>query len=188
MSQFEFISVAVSLVLALGVTRLLEGLPLLAQSKNRCWLHWFWCVQIGINFALTWWIFWNYRGVEDWNLLKFLLILIYPALSFVVAATLIPKNADTDTDWHNYFYGIRHTLFGTLGIAMAAQAVVVVVVTEVSILNQATYLIAVFVAIYIIGFYAKSPKIQHAIAIAHALMMALVLAPLAFYGFDLTTN
>ena len=188
MSQFEFISVAVSLVLALGVTRLLEGLPIIAQSKNRCWVHWFWCVQMGVNFAMTWWIFWNYRGVEEWNLLKFLLILLYPALSFVVAATLIPKNADTDTDWHSYFYNIRTTLFGTLGFAMAAQAVVVVVVTEAPVFNQATYMIAAFVVIYMLGFFTKSPKVQHTIAVVHALMMALVLAPFAFYGFELAGN
>ena len=188
MSQFEFISVAVSLVLALGVTRLLEGLPILAQSKNRCWVHWFWCVQIGTNFAMTWWIFWNYREVDNWNLLKFLLVLVYPAMSFVVAAILIPKDAKSNTDWHDYFYKIRPTLFGTLGFAMAAQAIVVTVVTGANIFSQATYLITAFVIIYLIGFYTKNPKAHAIIVCVHALMMCLVLAPLAFYEFNIPAN
>ena len=104
-------------------------------------------------------------------------MLVYPALSFVVAATLIPKDANVDTDWHDYFYKIRTTLFGTMGFAMAAQ----VVVTGTTVLNHATYLIAAFVVIYTIGFYAESPKIQHAIAIVHAL----ILAPTAIYGLNI---
>lgn len=188
MTQFEFISVAVSLVLALGITRLLEGLPIIAQSKKRCWLHWFWCVQIGINFGLTWWIFWSYRGVEDWNLLKFFLVLIYPAMSFVVVAILIPKDANVNINWHEYFYRVRCSVFGTLAISMVAQAIAVVVVVGTPALNQATYLIAAFAALYAFAFYVKSPKVHHAIVFVHALMMAAVVAPLAFSGFNLNAN
>ena len=39
MTLFEFLSVAVSIVLALGLTRLVHGLRLTVDPKTRYWVH-----------------------------------------------------------------------------------------------------------------------------------------------------
>lgn len=186
MSQFEYISVAISLVLALGVTRLLEGLPNVVQGKKRYWVHGLWCLIIGINFAMTWWIFWNYRDIDVWNLGKFLAVLLYPALSYVVAATLMPSNASVDTDWREYFYQTKYTLFGVLAFAMTAQGVVVVMITSTPVFDPITYMIVGFVGLYLIGFLSSNPKVQAIIVLLHAAMLFLVLMPMAYTPFKIS--
>ncbi|NND00916.1 MAG: hypothetical protein HKN85_12110 [Gammaproteobacteria bacterium] len=183
MNQFEYISVAVSLVLALGITRLLEGLPIIFQGNRRYWVHWLWCLVVGINFAIMWWIFWNYRNVADWNLGKFLMVLLYPALGFVVASVLMPKEAKKDTDWRAYFYGIRKSFFALLTLSTIAQAVVILVVAGVPMFSPPIYTISPFILLYALGIFIDNPRAQASFAVLNALMFAFLLSPMAYRSF-----
>jgi hypothetical protein len=52
-SQFEYISVAVSLILAMGVTRLASGIAHVAQGSSRYWVHVLWCLMAAVNQAMA---------------------------------------------------------------------------------------------------------------------------------------
>lgn len=47
---------------AFGVTQLLRGLPFMIRGRDPYCVHTLWSVQALVNFALFWWIFWNFRG------------------------------------------------------------------------------------------------------------------------------
>ncbi len=97
MSHFEYISVAGSLILALGVTRLVGGLTYAVQGEHRYWVHGLWCLVAVVNQATSWWNFWNYRLVDEWTLGALLLVLLYPVLTYVGASILMPAEASRAT-------------------------------------------------------------------------------------------
>jgi hypothetical protein len=72
-SQFEYISIPVSLILTFGVARLLSGFQYLFTSRRTYWVHTLWCIQAGLNYLLFWWLHWNTRSIEDWTLGTYLL-------------------------------------------------------------------------------------------------------------------
>ena len=67
MSEFEFISVGVSIVLALSVARLLEGLRDSFDPSRRYWIHSLWLVNKLVNTLLLYWGAWVYRDLGDWG-------------------------------------------------------------------------------------------------------------------------
>ena len=67
MSQFEFITVAISMVMALGVTRLLDAVGPALRKEARCWIHVGWIAQKFLAHLIWWWTLWSARDF-DWNL------------------------------------------------------------------------------------------------------------------------
>ena len=55
MSHFEFVSVAVSIVLALSAARLLTALPQVLSSGRSYWIHALWCLALLFAHMDFWW-------------------------------------------------------------------------------------------------------------------------------------
>jgi hypothetical protein len=55
MTLFEYVTVAVSIVLSFGVVRLLDGLRAAALPECRYWVHLAWIPTKLLNHALYWW-------------------------------------------------------------------------------------------------------------------------------------
>ena len=86
---FEYISVAFSIVLALGAASLLRALPSVFSPGRRYWIHATWVVSLLFLHALAWWSLWSYSGVESWTLLTFLLVLLQPGLLYLDTSLLV---------------------------------------------------------------------------------------------------
>ena len=88
MSQFEYVSVAIALIYALAVGRVLAGLtPALAPTR-RYPVHAAWLIQTLLVCVTQWWGLWRTSEVE-WTAFKFLWILGMPSLAYVRAAILL---------------------------------------------------------------------------------------------------
>ena len=75
MTLFEYLAVAVAVVLSFGAIRLLDGLPHVLARDRRHWVHTIWVVNVLWLHAQFWWVFWSYSGDVAWNYPKFLLAL-----------------------------------------------------------------------------------------------------------------
>lgn len=181
MSQFEYVTVAVSLVLAFGVTRLLGGLPLIIRGAHPYWVHSLWSIQALVNFALFWWVFWNFREVAPWTLGKFLLILLYPAACFVSACVLVPSDASETTDWHGYYFESRRLLFSIFAVSTATFVSIIIAFDDkISLVSQEAGVGAAYVALYAVAAVSANPKVHGAIVVTNAAMIAAAYAPLAW--------
>jgi hypothetical protein len=158
LSEFEYISIAVSLVLTFGVARLLNGLPYLFSAQHPYWVHSLWCVQAIVNYAMFWWLFWNFRDVERWTLGSFLLVLLYPAICYVGAALLIPGDASKDTHWRSYFFGARRAIFAVFAMGVTVLAAVGVSLNDAPLFSAPVFVAAGFVALYVVGLYPIAPE------------------------------
>ncbi len=110
MSQFEYITVFVSILLALAVAELLAGLGRLIRERDHVrvyWVHVAWMLLIILTVTLSWWVIWNLRTHEFTNFLEFL-ALVVPRLIFVLVAFLLapPISPAQPFDLRQYYF--RH--------------------------------------------------------------------------------
>jgi hypothetical protein len=112
MTLFEYLSVAVSIVLSLGVAHVLGSLRALFGPRRDALLT-LWAALLLIAHALLWWTLWSYRDAA-WDFGRFLLALAGPALLYAAATTLVPASAAADHDWRAHFEASRRWLFSLL--------------------------------------------------------------------------
>jgi hypothetical protein len=77
MSHFEYIMVMVSIIQGLGITLALRGISRLIRSPHREPVVLLWAVFLVLLYLQNWWAFWDMAAVDDWNIIKFLLVTLF---------------------------------------------------------------------------------------------------------------
>lgn len=117
MSHYEYVSVAMALIYALAVGRLLSGLSLSMTENRHYWVHTTWLVVLLLVSVLSWWAFWAANQVT-WTALRFLWALSMPALLYVRANALLGRPGEEPDSFYDYFYEKRK-LFFSLGLVIS---------------------------------------------------------------------
>ena len=115
MSHFEYVSVAIALLNALVVGRLLSALASAMDRERRYWVHAAWVFALILVAALQWWGFWGWRDVA-WTPIRFLSALSVPGLLFVQTTVLVGETPGSASSFRDHFYDSR-ILFFSLGMA-----------------------------------------------------------------------
>ena len=106
MTLFEYLSVALSIVLSLSALRLVNGLRGGLSANRRYWVHTLWMVvMLGICLS-HWWTSWSFRAA-DWTFATFVLMLSGPALLYFVVGTLVPEGSDESFEPEAHFFENR---------------------------------------------------------------------------------
>lgn len=94
MTPFEFISVALSFVLGLGITRLLSSAINVFRRRDQIRVHWVPLVWAGVIFLFQiqyWWAIFELSDiVTEWTLLRFVTLLGMAIFLFVAGALVLP--------------------------------------------------------------------------------------------------
>ena len=88
---FSFVLVMVSLVLAIGVTHLVQGLTELLRPEGSIRRHGLvlvWAASLFLVAAIYWWSLWDLRNVH-WHFHHFFYMLLAPTLLHVAASLLV---------------------------------------------------------------------------------------------------
>jgi hypothetical protein len=115
-SIFDFVAVALSLILGLGVTRLLEsGIDLFRSRKARR-LHWLpvlWALAVLVQQLQFWWAMYELQHMAYIDVAIFGLLVLLAMLLFVAGALILPgANPESPEDLLDYF-----TVDGAWGVA-----------------------------------------------------------------------
>ena len=123
MTSFEYLSVAISIVLGLGLAQVLGGLSAAARSwKNVTpyWVHAVWVFLILLLHIQTWWAIWDFSGDRTWTLVNFTGLLGFPVALYFMAHLVAPHVAtDSSIDFRSYFAEIRIPFFVVLAFFWA---------------------------------------------------------------------
>ena len=95
---FSFILVMVSLVLAIGVTHLVQGVAGLVRLRDAARIEplpLVWAVSLFLVAAIYWWSLWDLRAAE-WRFPLFVYMLLAPTLLHVAASLLVSAEAVAD--------------------------------------------------------------------------------------------
>jgi hypothetical protein len=103
MSIFEFLTVAISIVLALGLSLLISSIPHVFDPKKRDWLHSLFFLILVFAHIVVWWRVWMLNAVSSWNIIQFTILLGSPLSLYLAATALVSSAPDQVSDWRAYF-------------------------------------------------------------------------------------
>lgn len=95
MSEFEYITVLVSIVIGLGVTQLLSGIARLVRDGRALAPAW-WVIVVVATLLLgnfeVWWVSFGWRHLADWTFFSYLAFMILPVLLYLLAYLVLPAD------------------------------------------------------------------------------------------------
>jgi hypothetical protein len=114
-SEFEYVTVFISIILGLGVTQILTGIADLVHQSERVkiyWPHMVWVVIVLILHVLEWYSTFELRTFNAWRLPVFLFVLLYPIVLFITARLLFPFGLNDETiDLREFYYNNYRKIF-----------------------------------------------------------------------------
>lgn len=117
MDAFSYVSGLTTVVLALGIARLLVGVGKLMERRSQIklyWVHLMWVANVFLFLSLQWWILFRWQSWTDWNFFLFVFLLASPTVAFLMSVMLFHDPLTEHTEFRQHFYGNRRWFF-TLG-------------------------------------------------------------------------
>ena len=116
MDAFNYLSVLISIILALGMTRVLAGVGEMLQARARrriYWVHVVWIVNLFLYLVVAWWIFYRWRNQQPWTFFLFIFVLISPTILFLASLLLFPPESALDEfiDYKQHYYANHRAFF-----------------------------------------------------------------------------
>ena len=120
MSQFEFVTVAASLVMALAIGRLVYALPFVLNPKRFDWLHATFAISLVLFSFQIWWRSWGYANVETWTLLKMIVLILPNIFVYLSALFLVGETPAKTRSWGQFLDTSGRSMFGAFFATMLA--------------------------------------------------------------------
>ena len=114
MTIFEYLSVAASIILALGISKLVSSVRHVFAPGRRDWLHAALFAYLLLAHLLQWWRFWPLHEVESWNFLQFLIVVGSPICLYFAAAVLVSDAPSEVQSWRNQLAEAHRWFFAAM--------------------------------------------------------------------------
>jgi hypothetical protein len=174
MSDFEYASVVVSIVLALGIADILRFLADCLREPGRrrlYWVHLVWIfllLQLHVEF---WWRMWDFRDFVDVGP-KLTFLLLGPAGLFVATRTLLPTSGGESDMEQLYFQ--RKTAFFVLVLLLNIWSMIASPLSQAGDSGEsgmlAVGLTVFFMALFVACVLSSNRRLHQAVAAIVALM------------------
>ena len=161
MSHFEYISVFVSIILALGIARLLDGIGPALRADGRSLVLVGWIVQKFLNIVLWWWTLW-FALDATWNLGLFVFEMVVPIVLYLQCRALTTPSIASPGDWRVRFEEIR-TLFFVGNIVLVISVFLIPVLFDGNIglqIASSVPALSLLLVIAVIGIVFPHPRVQ----------------------------
>ena len=123
MDLFSYILILTSVIFALAIAQILDGLSRITQSSIgvRHFLpHSIWVLNLFIFIFLVWWASWEFRDI-DWSFPKYAYMLIAPTAFFYACSLLMPRDlGDQRFSLEEHFFRIKRSFFAAYLIGAIA--------------------------------------------------------------------
>lgn len=116
---FPHVRIVMGMIIGLGVTRLLAGVTRIIQHPSQYRLysvHLAWVGSILLLLIHFWWWEFALFGLQAWTFGKYLFLICYSVVLFLLTAFLFPESLRDYTSYEDYFYSIRPWFFGLLAL------------------------------------------------------------------------
>lgn len=112
------IRVVLAIVLGLAITKLLNGIALLIERRNR-WsmIHVCWVLWALVSVVTFWW--WEFRlsALPSWSFSSYIFVISYCSLYFVLSALIFPDDASLNGGgYDDYLIERRFWFFGLIAV------------------------------------------------------------------------
>ena len=114
-----------SIVVGLGIARILSGFSALIEARREVELDWvaiLWAVNVLGYHLLFWWIVVNnWRFLSEWTFLQFGALFLYGVLIFFCASLILPPHVSTGMELKARFESIRVPFFVLWLLVMCSE-------------------------------------------------------------------
>jgi hypothetical protein len=119
MDAFSYVSIVPSIIIALGMTRLLTGVGKILEKRGKIhtyWVHELWSLNVFLFMVLNWWILIRWESEQTWTFPLFLFLLLTPIVSFLLSVMLFREPLDDSTDFEKNYYDDHRWFFSLAAI------------------------------------------------------------------------
>ena len=176
MTHFEYIAVAVSIILGLGVIQLLSNLDRVLAQHRRYWLHSAWVLMLFWILVLNWWAFWDLKDVA-WNLGYFSLWVTYVSAVYLMVLALTKTNL-AEVSWEEVYFSRTRQFFGLFGFVVILAVLLTWIMLDATLLHPYRYVQYSLIVILAILFTSKRKRLHEALSILF--MTILILSQVIF--------
>jgi hypothetical protein len=158
---FSYLSILTSIVLGIGITRLLLGIGTVVQERQRIhiyWVHLLWTLNLFLFFALNWWILFRWQTQQEWNFFLFLFLLLSPIVTFLLTVILYPDRLETHMEFKAYFYQNHRWFFALAALLPPLDLVDTLLKGYAHFLAQGPLYIVTILLIFILSVIASYTK------------------------------
>ncbi len=116
---FGHVRIIIGMILGLCVSRLLTGLARFIQhpGKQKIYpVHLAWVGFILLSVIHFWWFEFSLRTIPLWTFEKYLFVIFYAGLYFLLSTLLFPDSMEEYTGYRDYFISRRRWFFGILAL------------------------------------------------------------------------
>jgi len=127
MTDFEFLSVLVSIVIGFGLTHLLGGLGHAYHFRRVSKMdavHVAWTIAVFFVLVLNWWVFLLFRSFNTWSFPVFFTVILWTTSFYVLALALYPPRLSKDVDYRELFEANRTWFLSTFTIMCVLDLIV----------------------------------------------------------------
>jgi hypothetical protein len=163
-----------SIVVGLSVTQLLKGLAQLYRTRNRVptyWLHTAWVILLILFSLVLWWLFWNYRSIEEWSFFRFIVYLSPMIVFYFLTSIAIPDPSDPVANYKEYFFSSRVGFFGTFALQIVLAHTAGVVVRGLPLLDPSNLFRLATVVLLLIAMRSTSERVHAVVLTLCAIVM-----------------
>jgi hypothetical protein len=114
MDAFSYISAVPSIIIALGLTRLLVGAGKILESRNKVknyWVHNLWVFNLFLYMVLNWWVLFRWENQELWSFPLLMFLLLIPTVTFLQSVILFTDHFHEGSDLKKTFYSDSRWFF-----------------------------------------------------------------------------
>jgi hypothetical protein len=123
---FSHIRVVLSMVVSLGIARLLSGTAKFVQHPGRLRVysvHLLWALSLLISMLHFWWWEFSLSQLAVWRFETYVFVVGYAALYYLLCAILFPDDLAEYTGFKDYFMSRRRWFFGLLAATYVVDVV-----------------------------------------------------------------
>lgn len=127
MTTFEFVSVLMSIVVGLGIARILSDLASLAEFRANVkfdGITFVWTLNVLGYHLIYWWVVVNnWRTRETWSFAGFGALFLYGVALYFCAALVLPRATENELDLKDRFDRIRAPFFSLWLVVLLSEVV-----------------------------------------------------------------
>jgi len=175
-SRFEYLSVLISIIIALGINEVLMSWGRLIRNRRSVrfyWLHGFWSAFVLFLMIQFWWGFWNYRVVENWSFLN-LMTAVLEAMTLVLCAIqLMPGRASrAGIDLRERYFDSRRPFFILGALTILQMAITDISMIGIPIIHPENFVRLAAICLAGLLAWSPNPKLHEFIPVIALLNLA----------------
>ena len=168
MTPFEYVIVLISIILGLGITTILTGVAELIKHGQPLRLftpYIIWILLIFVLHIQEWWVSYELKSVQVWELPYFLLIVLYPINLYILAHLLFPGSLSKDFSAREFYLDHYPRFFNGAVILIALSTFQNIVISGFSFQSQISKLFILIVLLVMVISKNKNVIVHTALSV-----------------------